>query len=163
MSTPSVAPTGPPRKWYGLALRNLRISHRLLRMGFPDAAFFHCYHAFECGLSALITAKGFRTPPFGGIRRGGRGTYYTSPKGGFQENSTHKAKAMLFQEVATHGKPYYSSYSKLTRHLTVRARNDSLYYDELTNVLPVARYAPHDVHLLSKEVQRFLSQLKSEM
>lgn len=163
MTTPPVAPASPPRKWYGLALRNLRISQRLLRTGFPDAAFFHCYHAYECGLSAVITAKGFSTPPLGQKGKSKKGTYYASPKGGFYAFSPHKAKDLLFQSVATVGQPYYSSYSNLTRYLSVQSRNDSLYYDERNNTLPADRHQPPNVVSLSKAIHRFLGELRVEI
>ncbi len=55
----------PKRKWYGLALRHLRMASRLLDSGFADGAVFHAYHAYECVLSSLIAAKGYPIPPDG--------------------------------------------------------------------------------------------------
>jgi HEPN domain-containing protein len=66
--TISGAPLHIKRKWYSLALRHLRIASRLLGAGFADGAYFHVYHAYECGVSAFIAAHGVPVPPEG--RRG---------------------------------------------------------------------------------------------
>jgi HEPN domain-containing protein len=64
MTTISAMPD-PKRKWYGLALRHLRMASRLLDSGFADGTVFHAYHAYGCVLSALIAAKGYPVPPDG--------------------------------------------------------------------------------------------------
>ena len=90
MTAPPSTPH-PERKWYGLALRHLRIASRLLRAGFPDAAYFNAYHAFECAVSAVIAAKGYQVPPEGKIKiKAGKKTirYYPSPSGQIKEDST---------------------------------------------------------------------------
>ena len=46
MTTHASAPH-PKRKWYGLALRQLRMASRMLGAGFHDGAFFYSYHAFD--------------------------------------------------------------------------------------------------------------------
>src|SRR5712692_9084702 len=83
----------PKRKWYGLALRHLRMASRLLDSGFSDGAFFHTYHAYEC---VLTSPKG--TKVIG---------HYPSPKGGIQERSAHKARLIFFSELADATKAYF--------------------------------------------------------
>jgi len=41
MTTVSVVRPDAKRKWYGLALRHLRMASRLLNLGFGDGATFH--------------------------------------------------------------------------------------------------------------------------
>jgi HEPN domain-containing protein len=54
MTTHTTVQPDPKRKWYGLALRHLRMAARLLDSGFADGAVFHTYHAYECVLSAFV-------------------------------------------------------------------------------------------------------------
>jgi len=65
MTTISVVRPNAKRKWYGLALRHLRMASRLLDSGFADGATFHAYHAYECVLSSFIAAHGYLVPPEG--------------------------------------------------------------------------------------------------
>ena len=159
--------TGPPRpsgdrKWYGLSLRHLRMSLRLLRLGFPDGSCFHTYHAFECAVSALIAAKGFPVPPDGKTYLGGR-TYYNGPSGQIYEPSTHKIRLILFNELADKSKPYYASFTRLQRILTNPMRNDTLYYDFARDLLPAQRYG-HPLALgYYNQVRRFVSEVRVEI
>src|SRR5688500_7841788 len=88
------------RKWYGLALRHLRMASHLLASGFADGAVFHTYHAYECSLNALIAARGYPVPPDGLTRltlpSGRTIRVYPSPGGGIREQSAHKARILLF-------------------------------------------------------------------
>ncbi len=88
------------RKWYGLALRNLRMASRLLRGGFPDGAVFHAYHAYECTLSSLIASRNFAVPPEGwSTLTSPSGTTikaYPSPLGGIRDRSAHKLDFVHF-------------------------------------------------------------------
>lgn len=164
MTTPTVIPH-PARKWYWLALRHLRISSRLLRSGFPDSSFFHSYHAFECAVSAVIAAKGWPVPPDGKtvIYAPKRMVYYSGPGGKIHEPSTHKAKPILFDQVADKSKPYYTTFSTLSRFLTTKARNDALYYDSTNDLLPHQYYNHSQALGCYQQVFRFVKEARAEI
>lgn len=155
------------RKWYGLALRHRRIAARLLRLGFADGAAFHAYHAYECILSAHIAASGFAVPPEGSTMlstpSGKTIKVYPSPGGYIKETSTHKARIVFFGEVADRTKPYFATYSTLSRFLTVNARNDALYYDATHDLLPQQRYTLAQVAGLLPLVRRFAREVWQEI
>lgn len=104
------------RRWLRLAVRHLRMSRRLLESGFADGAMFHTYHAYECALSTVIAASGYSVPPKGWVELSDPDDpkktvrYYASPKGHFKEGSSHKARVVLFKQLADQAKPYYSTY-----------------------------------------------------
>src|SRR6266851_10458390 len=108
-TTPPIQPD-PKRKWYGLALRHLRMAYRLLDSGFADGAVFHAYHAYECVLSSLIAAKGYPVPPDGKTQsvspQGTRVFGYPSPQGIIPQQGTHKVRQIFFMQLADKSKPY---------------------------------------------------------
>src|SRR5438270_9855049 len=99
MTTAPIAQPDRKRKWYGLALRHLRMASRLLRAGFADGAIFHTYHAYECVLSALIAAHGHPVPPEGWTTittpSGRTVSLYPSPSGGIPDRSAHRARQLF--------------------------------------------------------------------
>lgn len=141
----SAAPFGArdAREWFHLAQRHLRMGFRLGRDGFPDGAVFHAYHADECVLSALIAATGYPVPPAGMTRRG-HTRWYGSPRGGFPDPGSHKARIILFDEVADRTKPYWTMHGSLKRFLTSLDRLDALYYDPGQNVSPRLTFSATD-------------------
>jgi len=155
------------RKWYGLALRHHRMASRLLRRGFADGAAFHAYHAFECTLSAHIAASGYEVPPEGWTRlhtpSGKTIRAYPSPGGGIQDRSAHKARLVFFDQVADRTKPYFATYSILSRFLTVDARNDALYYDAPSDLLPQQHYPRAQVAGLLPLVRQFAREMWREI
>lgn len=157
-TTPPIQPD-PKRKWYGLALRHLRMAYRLLDSGFPDGAIFHTYHAYECVLSAFIAANGCPVPPVGRIPlvspTGKKIFVYPSPKGDIPDRGTHKARQMFFAKLADTMKPYYLRHTNLSRYLTLDDRMDSLYYDAIGNRLPHEIYNHSFVVNLIPEVNSF--------
>lgn len=134
----------PKRKWYGLALRHLRMASRLLDAGFADGAIFHTYHAYECVLSALIAAKGYPVPPQGRVQlispQGKKVLGYPLPQGNVLEQSAHKARQVFFMRLADQNKPYYAQHQALSRFITLNDRMDSLYYDAVQDRLPYEVY-----------------------
>jgi hypothetical protein len=132
------------RKWYGLALRHLRMASRLVDSSFIDGAVFHIYHAYECTVSSLIAAKGFAVPPDGKVlltlSSGKQKKGYASPRGGITENSTHKARLILFNQLADPTKGYTRIHRSLGRFMVLGDRMDALYYDVKKDLLPHERY-----------------------
>ncbi len=164
MITSPVVRPDPKRKWYGLALRHIRMARRLLNSGFSDGATFHAYHAYECVLSAFIAASGYSVPPDGWTKlvppSGGKPVrLYPSPKGGFQENSAHKARIKFFIDLADSTKPYFPLHNSLQRYLALSVRMDALYYDTKNDKLPYQEFnysfainVIPQVHLFAKAV-----------
>lgn len=153
----------PKRKWFGLALRHLRMASRLLDSGFADGCVFHAYHAYECVLSALIAAKGYPVPPDGKTLmvspRGKKVFGYPSPQGIVPNQGTHKARQIFFMELADMSKPYFARHSELSRYVTLDDRMDSLYYDTARDQLPHQVYNRDfaveilpQIHLFAREV-----------
>ncbi len=162
MTTVSTLPN-PKRKWYGLALRHLRMASRLLDFGFADGTVFHAYHAYECVLSALIAANGYPVPPDGKTQmvspKGNKVFGYPSPLGNFHQQGTHKVRQIFFMELADKGKPYYAQHLVLSRFITLNDRMDSLYYDTTRDQLPHQAYNQNfavgiipQIHLFAREV-----------
>ena len=145
MTTIATALPTPKRKWYGLALRHLRMASRLLDSGFADGAIFHTYHAYECVLSALIAAKGHPVPPQGRVQLtsspGKKVLGYPLPQGNVLEQSAHKARQVFFMKLADQSKPYYTQHQVLSRFITLNDRMDSLYYDAIQDRLPHEVYS----------------------
>lgn len=166
MTIPPASTPHPERKWYGLALRHLRIASLLLT-SYPDGAFFHCYHAYECAVSALIAARGYPVPPEGRTyyinASGKKVKYYPSPARQITEPSSHKAKFLLFNDLADRTKPYFSIHSTLSRFITVVARNDALYYNETLNLLPQDRLTTSDTLSAYREVRKFALEIWKEI
>ena len=162
MNTVSISVPDRKRKWYGLALRHLRMASLLLNQGFADGAIFHAYHAYECTLSAFIAAKNYSVPPEGWTTLTtpkGKKTCYPSPNGGISDRSAHKARLMFFIELADLTKPYYTRYLTLSRSIKLSVRMDSLYYDTVLDRLPheIFRRSFADglipeVHLFARDV-----------
>ena len=165
--TPSLAHQYQKRKWYGLALRHLRVCSRLLRAEFPDAVVFHSYHAFECVLNAFIAWKGYDVPPQGWtvitLPSGKKFRHYPSPGGGVAERSEHKARLQLFKELADPAKPYFRIYSTLSRFMTLNDRNNALYYDAIFDQLPHERYNMPDAEAMYKDVYAFIRSVGQEI
>lgn len=141
MTTSSAGKPDPKRKWYGLALRHIRMSYRLLDSGFSDGATFHAYHAYECVLSAFIASHNYPVPPEGWTRlvppSGGKLIhYYPSPKGRIQEPSAHKARLEFFIQLADPTKSYFPVHTLLKRYLILDVRMSALYYDVKLDRLP---------------------------
>lgn len=158
----------PKRKWYGLALRHLRMASRLLDSGFSDGTFFHTYHAYECVLSAFIAAHGYAVPPEGWTKlTSPKGTkvigHYPSPKGGIQERSAHKARLIFFSELADATKAYYIRQASFSRYITPDGRMDSLYYDAIGNRLPHEIYNHSLASNLIPEVNLFAREVWKEI
>lgn len=155
------------RKWYYLGLRNLRISRRLLRLGFADGAVFHAYHGFECLLSAVIAAKGYPVPPEGWttlhLPSGISVRAYPSQQGMIRDFNAHKARLALFDQLADPASTYYDAYDHLRTFLTYRDRLDSLYYDASQNRLPEDRYSPSFVGTLLPALMRFAREVRIEI
>ncbi|SRR6266567_639427 len=165
MTTISVVQPNAKRKWYGLALRHLRMASRLLDSGFADGATFHAYHAYECVLSSFIAGCGYSVPPEGWtklISPAGKNIWaYSSPRGGIPDRSAHKARLAFFNELADSTKPYFLRHATLGRYLTLDVRMDSLYYDANLDRLPHDAYNHPfalslipEVHLFAQEVWR---------
>lgn len=160
MSAPAVA---QKRKWYRLCVRNMRIASRLLPAGFSDAAFFHCCHAYECALCALIAYSGSPVPPEGSTKASkGSALVYQSP-GGQTETSVHKARVMLFDELSNKSHPYYSIHQQLKRTLSMQARNTALYYDPKLDRLPQRAYKTKDAQQALQQVRAFARALWSDI
>jgi hypothetical protein len=157
--TGTAAPSAAKRKWYGLALRHLRMAARLLRLGFADGAAFHAYHAYECVLSAFIAAHDFAVPPEGWTRllspSGRLVGAYPSPSGGITDRSAHVARIVFFDELADRTKPYYATHVRLSNFLGVDARNAALYYDANRDLLPHQQYSAMLVAGLLPVVRQF--------
>jgi hypothetical protein len=162
MTTISVVRPDAKRKWYGLALRHLRMASRLLISGFADGATFHAYHAYECVLSSFIAGCGYPVPPEGWTKLiSPKKTIwaYPSPRGGIPDRSAHKARLAFFNELADSTKPYFLLLATLRRYLTLDVRMDSLYYDANLDRLPHNAYSHPfalglipEVHLFAQEV-----------
>lgn len=162
MTTAAIVRPDEKRKWYGLALRHIRMALRLLDAGFADGAIFHAYHAYECVLSSFIAANGYPVPPEGWTKLlSPKGTiwFYPSPRGGIQDRSAHKARLIFFNELADSSKPYFARHRTLSRYLTLSVRMDSLYYDAVRDLLPHEAYSHSfafnlipEVHLFAREV-----------
>ncbi|CAN5566428.1 hypothetical protein BH11ARM1_BH11ARM1_10410 [soil metagenome] len=155
------------RKWYGLALRHLRMASRLLRHGFADGATFHAYHAFECLLSAHIAANGYDVPPEGAqvqqVRPGKSIKVFPSPRGVIPEPSAHKARIIFFGEVADTTKPYFTTFATLKRFLTVNLRMDALYYDPKADLLPHDQFTQSFADGAIRQVRQFAKELWQEI
>jgi hypothetical protein len=166
MTTPPASAPHRERQWYGLALRHLRMASLLLT-SYPDGAFFHCYHAYECAVSALIAARGYHVPPEGRTyyvnASGKQVKYYPSPTRQITEPSSHKAKFLLFNDLADRTKQYFSIHSTLSRFITVVARNDALYYNEPLNLLPQDRLTTSDALSAYREVRKFALEIWKEI
>lgn len=163
MMTMSVVRPDEKRKWYGLALRHLRMASRLLDARFADGAIFHTYHAYECVISSFIAARGYPVPPEGWTKltspEGKAVFFYPSPQGKIAERSAHKARLMFFSQLAEQSKPYFVHQSNLSRYLKLDVRMDALYYDVNLDRLPHQVYNHSfafnlipDVHLFAREV-----------
>lgn len=155
------------RKWYYLGLRHLRMSHRLLRSGFADGAVFHAYHRFECMLSAVIAANGYPVPPRGWtslrLPQGKTVQAYPSPSGVIEEHNAHRARFILFEELADHSKPHYASYLELRALLGYQDPLDSLYYQPSLNKLPEDQYLAPLAADLVQAVTRFALSVRAEI
>jgi len=160
------SPPAPPRqdrKWYELSLRHLRMSSRLLEV-FPDGSVFHTYHAFECAVAAVIAAKGWPIPPQGStVIYAPRRIVYHGPRGQLNEQSSHKAKLELFDQVADRTKPYYATFSTLKRYLTNPLRNDTLYYDSNNDLLPRQRFSRVQASGLYQQVRNWVKEVRVEI
>lgn len=163
----SSVPVREDRKWYYLGLRHLRMSHRLLRLGFADGAVFHAYHGFECLLSALIAANDYPVPPEGWttlrLPSGTSVQAYPSPHGMIRDHNAHKARIVLFDQLADGASAYYSTYNHLRAFLTYRDRLGSLYYDATLNRLPEEQYASSFVAGLLPALTRFAQEVRIEI
>ncbi len=151
------------RKWYGLALRHLRMARRLLQSGFVDGAVFHIYHGYECVLSAMIAANGYAVPPEGLTTikspAGKSVRFYPSPSGRIQELSAHKARLVFFSQLADNTKPYFVTHGSLSRFLSTDLRNDALYYDVGRDRLPHEAYSRSLASGLFPRVHQFARQV----
>jgi hypothetical protein len=165
MSTPLPNPHAyESRKWFQLGVRHLRIASSLLST-FPDGCVFHTYHAFEHCVSALIAAKGYPVPPEGRtpVVSGPRRMVYHSPSGTLPgEQSTHKVKLELFDQLANKAKRYYGTFSSLKRFLTP-LRNHSLYYDPNNDLLPRQRFTRLDALQIYQRVRGWAKQLREDI
>ena len=167
MTTITIVRPNEKRKWYGLALRHIRMASRLLEMGFSDGAIFHTYHAYECVLSSFISANGYPVPPEGLTKltspKGKPISCYPSPGGSITEPSAHKARLKFFDELANPTSPYTARYKTLKRYLILDVRMDSLYYDVRNDLLPHEAY-PHSfaIHIIP-EVHSFARDVWKEI
>lgn len=152
------------RKWYWLGLRHLRMAQSLFRLGMADGAVFHIYHAYECGVSALIAAKGYSVPPSGKtsltLPSGRTVQGYRSPGTPITEQSTHKARFLLFSQVADQTTQYYQIHARLSRFVRVSDRMDSLYYDAIRDRLPHETYNLAYANSARVEVRNFMKELR---
>lgn len=112
----SISPQVVTRRWYALAQRHRRMADRLLRAGFADGALFHTYHAYECVVSAVLSSLGLRVPP------------------------NHARRIELFVQHRDTAKPYDTT-ERALRELNMQLRNQSLYYDEVEDLLPSERFS----------------------
>ena len=155
--TPPLLRSHHKRRWYALALRHLRMARALLRTGLADGAVFHAYHAYECTLSAVIAESGWPVPP----RRaktlsGPKGVrIYQGPAGTFPDTGAHKARIVLFEQVADRSTAYWRRHSSLVSFLPT-ARNEALYYDDALDKLPHERYSRAWAAALLPDVHRFM-------
>lgn len=167
MTAHAVAPD-EKRRWYFLALRHRRICWRLNGMGFPDAAVFHAYHAYECAMSALIAARGYPVPPRGRVPNPanpkGKTKVYQLPLGGtHQDQGAHVARDVLFRQLADPSRQYMGIYRILRTFLAVTVRNDALYYDPQTGQLPQDRFNTQFVANLYPRVREFMRDVWDEI
>ena len=139
----------------------------LLNSSFGDGAIFHLYHAFECCLSALIASQGYDVPPQGRVNvptgRGRTKKIYRLPTKDIDETSTHKARLVMFNELADRSKPYYQAFSILGSFMSVDFRNAALYYDAPNDLLPQQRYSQADAAALLPQVKGFVDQVWQEI
>jgi len=154
------------RKWHSIAVRHLSMASELLRKGFDDGAFFHCYHAYECALSAVIANAGYPVPP--DARRfttaSPRQSYYSAPKGPMSGNqSSHLAKLALFEQVAKRSTPYYQRHLILKTLVKPVARNDSLYYDSRLDRLPWNAFDHDEVLFIHNELMELVAEILDEI
>jgi hypothetical protein len=160
-------PIREDRKWFHLGLRHLRISRRLLRWGFADGAVFHAYHGFECLLSAVIAAKGYPVPPEGWetmyLPSGISVQAYRSPQGMIRDRNAHKARIVLFDELADRASAYFGAYNHLRTFLTYEDRLRSLYYDAAQDRLPQDRYHASFVTQLLPVLTQFAREVRVEI
>ncbi len=152
-------------KWYRLGLRHLRVARCLLGLGFYDAAVFHAYHAYECGVSAVIAANGYEVPPWGGRASsplGARGIEYSCRGGNVIEPSTHQARISMFNKLADHTESYYRIHERLQRYVQTK-RSESLYLDRNTGTLPHENLSTAFAEQLTTRVREFAKALWSDM
>src|SRR5690242_6414332 len=167
MKTATVLPPDRKRKWYGLALRHLRMASRLLNSGFADGAIFHAYHAYECVVSAFIAANNYPVPPEGWTKLTSPTkkpvSHYPSPKGGIEVNSAHKARLLFFKELADPTKRYYTRYTILSRSIRLSDRMDSLHYHAKLDRLPHEAYNHSFADSIIHEVLSFAHEVWKEI
>lgn len=129
-----MAPRVPPRvalrRWYALGQRHRRMAERLRRSRYLDGTVFHAYHASECVLSAFIASHGMPVPP------------------------SHSGRRSLFVQLLDPARPYAMAFGALG-YLTVRVRNEALYFNEALNVFPADRYRSAFVDRLLRDLQTF--------
>jgi hypothetical protein len=82
---------------------------------------------------------------------------------GQSEPSTHKARILIFNNLADHTKPYFAIHSRLGRIATVQARNDALYYDPMLGQLPEEKYDNHFAGALVFEVRALAQEIWQEI
>jgi hypothetical protein len=154
------------RQRYSLVQRHQRMAYRLHRGGFPEGTVFHSYHAYECVLSALIAATGHPVPPAGRTKRQTRKgpvRWYPSPSGGFEDPGSHKARILLFDELADRTKPYCAIHNRLKRFVTFQARLDVLHYDPSTGNVPRLRFSLSDAIALLQMVGEIARAVRPEI
>ena len=110
----------------------------LRRAGYPDGAVFHAYHGYECAVSAYLASRGLRVP------------------------ASHGARFRSFEEVLDSSRPSAAAYRRLD-FLTVRVRNDALYFDELGDRLPRDLFDEAYLELLMPLVHQFATTVWREI
>ncbi len=112
---------------------------------------------------ACIAASGHEVPPAGWTKiknaSGKTIQFYPSPSGGVFDRAAHKARIILFGEVADRVDPYFRIYSQLSRFLTIEARNDALYYKASVDQLPYELYPASFPTGLLPVVEQFVHQV----
>lgn len=152
-------------KWLRLAVRHLRMAVKLYDKGLADGASFHSYHAFECTASAFLAFKGSPVPPEGKAKTKIKGKWvrhYSSPRGPITEQSTHKAKILIFEDLADKTSTYYSHYMTMSRFSNT-LRNATLYYDSITNKMPSEVFSKPDAADLFKDAKLFFELISIEL
>jgi len=164
---PSQITVRQDRRWFGLALRHLRMASRLLRAGVADGATFHTYHAYECILSAFIASKGYPVPPDGQttiqLPTGKTAKVYQLPSGPNREPSAHKVRIIFFDELADATKAYYRTHRNLRRTISIKDRMDSLYYNAALDLSPYDRYPASYAQGCFATVQIFAQEVRPEI
>jgi hypothetical protein len=80
-----------------------------------------------------------------------------------EEHNAHRARRILFEELADHSKPHYANYLELRAFLKYQDRLDSLYYQPSLNLLPEELYPASLAAELVVAVTRFALSVRGDI